>query len=545
MKTMKKLLSLLVAVVMTLAMATTAFAAPATDFAGVTTDENDVVTNKATITISGLDKDATGVNLYQVAYATYDEATGAVTYELTDWTKSVLTAEQQADFINALGGTVGEEAGLAVEKTPNAVASKLFAAITDDAPTVFDTMTLEAGKDEKGEDIMNAAKAEPVGIYLAKVTTNGSTVYNTMMASVNLTVDDKGEWNGVDANDLTAKSETAPDVVKTADEIETGVGEEVNFEINTFFPNYDKETYAADKTTFKLTDTLTALDLDENIEVYVNDEKVDPSTDDVKTYTLTVSGDSFVVAFDGQYILDNATKTVTIKYKATVTEDAVNFDPHMNEVVLEYSKNPNGETDTDTDYTKDYTFDIDGDVTANIFNKTEGDQETKVAGAEFTVYTDSDCSTVYTNGSDCWKEGAAGTVVSGSDGQFKIGGLAEGTYYIKETDSPDGYSINDTVYEVVITTEKSGKELTSFTITVKVDGTEIASNTYTGDNETYTIQSTNETDPTAVDTTNVINTKLAALPSTGGIGTTIFTVVGSLIMIAAVALFFVSRRKRA
>jgi LPXTG-motif cell wall-anchored protein len=44
---------------------------------------------------------------------------------------------------------------------------------------------------------------------------------------------------------------------------------------------------------------------------------------------------------------------------------------------------------------------------------------------------------------------------------------------------------------------------------------------------------------------DVLDTQLSALPSTGGIGTTIFTIAGCLIMVAAAGLFFVSRRKSA
>ena len=91
---------------------------------------------------------------------------------------------------------------------------------------------------------------------------------------------------------------------------------------------------------------------------------------------------------------------------------------------------------------------------------------------------------------------------STEDGKLKIVGLDEGNYHFVEKVAPDGYSINDEGYTVTITRE------------------------------------------TAEDMTlDFEDTKLASLPETGGIGTTIFTVGGCIIMIAAAGLFFASRRK--
>ena len=84
-------------------------------------------------------------------------------------------------------------------------------------------------------------------------------------------------------------------------------------------------------------------------------------------------------------------------------------------------------------------------------------------------------------------------------------GLDEGNYEFKETKAPTGYSVNS--------------ENKAFTITA------------------------NEEKEVTEDAGEFVNTKLSALPETGGIGTTIFTIVGCGIMIAAAGLFFASRRK--
>ena len=89
-------------------------------------------------------------------------------------------------------------------------------------------------------------------------------------------------------------------------------------------------------------------------------------------------------------------------------------------------------------------------------------------------------------------------------------GLDEGTYWFKETKAPSGYSIN-----------AAGKQVTITLPTAKDDG---------------------KLENVSVGAT-LTDTKLSALPSTGGIGTTIFTIGGCAIMIAAAFLFFASRKK--
>ena len=102
------------------------------------------------------------------------------------------------------------------------------------------------------------------------------------------------------------------------------------------------------------------------------------------------------------------------------------------------------------------------------------------------------------------EEGATTTLVA-TNGTLKVTGLDEGNYEFKETKAPTGYSVNS-----------ANK---AFTITAS-DNAEVS-----------------------VDAGQFVNTKLSALPATGGIGTTIFTIVGCGIMIAAAGLFFASRRK--
>ena len=99
-------------------------------------------------------------------------------------------------------------------------------------------------------------------------------------------------------------------------------------------------------------------------------------------------------------------------------------------------------------------------------------------------------------------------VTTGEDGTLKVEGLASGTYTFKEVTAPTGYHINETPTVVELTVSGTATDVFSAT-------------------------------------GNMIDSTLSSLPSTGGIGTTIFTIGGCAIMIIAAALFFASRRKAA
>ena len=110
-------------------------------------------------------------------------------------------------------------------------------------------------------------------------------------------------------------------------------------------------------------------------------------------------------------------------------------------------------------------------------------------------------------------------VFTKEDGKVLVQGLNVGTYYFTEKTAPKGYSINEEAAEaiLVITKENGGVE----TEDGLVAGAVISQ------------------------TTGMTDTKLGALPSTGGIGTTIFTIGGCAIMIIAASLYFANRRKKA
>ena len=113
---------------------------------------------------------------------------------------------------------------------------------------------------------------------------------------------------------------------------------------------------------------------------------------------------------------------------------------------------------------------------------------------------------------------------------------------MKETKAPATYTLNDTVYTIVIeqALDNDGK-LTSWSI--KINGATIADSN--GNKSEFTVSYEGEkiTVSDAKNETQIMNTKISNLPSTGGIGTTIFTIAGCLIMVTAAGLFFASRKR--
>ncbi len=118
---------------------------------------------------------------------------------------------------------------------------------------------------------------------------------------------------------------------------------------------------------------------------------------------------------------------------------------------------------------------------------------------------------IVTSGDQKWYD-VIGTVTTDAQGVAVVKGLDVGTYYFEEVVAPDGYRINETPSNCEVDLVKGDLEHPD-----KITG--------------------------AFGETTMADTKLASLPSTGGIGTTIFTIGGCAIMIAAAALYFVNRRK--
>ena len=213
--------------------------------------------------------------------------------------------------------------------------------------------------------------------------------------------------------------------------------------------------------------------------------------------------------------------TITVTYTAHLNEKAyVNTvgggTDNKNSVYLEYSNNPRISTSLDHTTTSEvcvYTYQL------NNTKHQDSENGPVLEGAGFRLYSNEACNAEDeiklkmnddgTYSRDFSTEGKGVEMLSNKDGQFNVKGLDAGTYYLKETNPPAGYSACPDK-EIVISA------------THDVYNVSLAGNL----------------------SNKIINKKAGGitLPSTGGIGTTLFYVVGGGLMVAAIVLLVTKKR---
>ena len=406
--------------------------------------------------------------------------------------------------------------------------------------------------------------------------------------------------DGVAKSSTVTLTKTAQD--KTSVDADTqhtvAVGDVLDFTVNTQIPGYG-DVYEHPK--FEVTDTLTGLQLvGGTIEVKAGTTTLQLGED--KDYTISPEtydkGATYTINFTETYLKSLKTATpITITYDGTVTVDAANaINQTDNEVTVKYSHNPNNQTDYDVkkDTTQHYTFTLDasgiggGESTSQHGTKTSELVKIGVDAAGNPITSRTETSTIDDEKKETWEgplQGAvfglftdqAGTTplkdkdnnnvtaTTGEDGRMTFTGLDAGIYYLKEISAPDGYVTNSDVYKVEITAETEevtvtetveGKEVTYKTDVLKSykveitdpDGNKTTAANYTFTNETE--EATNndiqwtvmECEEHPFPFTNVKGTEL---PSTGGIGTTIFYLVGTILVLGAGILLVTRRRMKA
>ena len=342
-----------------------------------------------------------------------------------------------------------------------------------------------------------------LGYYL--VDTTLGTLCSLDTTNPNVVMEEKNE---VPTNVKTVQEDSNGNYGTTND---ADIGQTVNFK-STITAQAGAENYVFHD---KMSDGLTYTGV---TGITLNGTAVDASNYNVVTTGLT-DGCTFEVTFT-QAFCDTlkANDQIVISYTATVNENAVVGLPgNPNESKLSYGDSSVAGGDhnvTPPSETVTYTWDVD------VLKYTmDGETEKALAGATFTLSKSADGSNpiaLVSEGNNVYrvaKTGETGTVTeitTDATGKFTIKGLDADTYYLTETAAPAGY--NKLAGPVTIVIGENGV----------VNGTTEA--------------------PQGVDEVKVLNQSGTELPSTGGIGTTVFYVVGGLLVVGAFILLVSKRR---
>lgn len=349
------------------------------------------------------------------------------------------------------------------------------------------------------------------------------------------------------------------------------IGDSVPFKLIGSIPDMS----AYDTYEYIFTDTLSnGLTLQPNtIKVYIAREKNDevnnytPLTQGVH-YTLNTQnigengGGSFTISFadlkTAPYVNEEGRNYVIVTYDATLNAKAeIGLPGNPNDVYLEFSNNPNGDGlgRTAEDTVIVFTYELDG-------TKVDGaNVDTKLEGAEFVLFNGAHTRVAhiengkivgwvnlpagYNQGNykeipyEAWETLNADTNVimtSAAEGVFGVSGLDDGTVYLLEIKAPTGYNLmeRDVRIDIAATTANgqnwNGAANTAFTaLTIAVN----QGNAQNGNTDTGVVNVT------------VTNNQGSTLPETGGMGTTLFYVIGGLLVVSAGTLLVVRFRMRA
>lgn len=473
MKHARKLASLLLALVMVFALATTAFA-----------DDTGATPTPATGTITVANPvEGQTYTAYKIFDVVYDDQ-NHYSYTIgssNPWYGTV--AAYAATEGNGLTLTQVNGGDTYVVTTGNGFSAPDFAAALKKA------INGKTGKTLSGDAGSVTVSGLDLGYYFV-ASANGA-LCNLTTTNPTVTIHDK--------NDMPFE--------KTADKTDVEVGQTVNYTVTGKVPDYTGFT----SYTYKVADTMSdGLTFKKDVKVTVGG--TDVTTACTVTYDANENANSFTVTvpvLDNKYTIGAEIK---VTYSATVNEKAIAV-VSENKAELTYSNNPTNSTET----TKKPPEIVEVYSSKIVIDKYEaGKEDTKLPNAQFVLYkeviSETGSSTLYYKWNETDKkvewvtDMTAATVKTTDDsGAASFDGLANGDYYLVETKAPDGY--NQLTEPHKVTVAGSSTDTTKLTAIAKV-----------------------------------ANSTGTELPSTGGMGTTVFYVLGTVLVMGAVVLLVTKKR---
>lgn len=595
MKTMKSTVARLFALCLTVAMVLSMATMGA--FAGTTPITKE--TQTGTINIRGTDRDVkTPVSLYQIITVNLDKNSYQPKDPMYQWVENVgkWVAEKYPSYVNVIEHktessttytyAVTETFSAKTEENPNGETAgnlSLFYAALASAIEGKEVQLTAKATDFVSGTKDTAVKNMTLGQYLIIADDTGS--YEHKPATATLYPqwgdhDGKPETNEIwyveDANVVLKGDKGTVD--KEPDKPTVSIGDVVTYTVKASVPVYPEDATA---TAFNVGDKMShGLTWDKKVAVYWSengimhtkkegegdDQKEVPDPDylvDTAKYKVVTPKDdeklpddtTFEVRFDyANFIKDySGAKYVHVMYTATINEYAFEEGALGNEAYLGVNTNPYDGGSYETTPTKEtvYTY---GFTVTKVDEKDE-----PLQGVEFKLYSDEKCSNeikfvdkengVYTKATE--EQIKAGTnitttLVTNENGQIQIQGLACGDYYLKETKAPDGYVLPSDVIKITLVDNKDAQggegpdgNLDSCTAegsTVVKDESSVS---------TFAIGGPGDEELQNIFEFKVENHKPGFnLPTTGGMGTVLFTTGGLVIMACGAALVLVTLKKK-
>lgn len=485
----------------------------------------------ATLTVSTKDAKFAGktVNAYKMFSATVSSDGGAVSHTLNDVWKPFF--KNSVGLTDVTDANVNDKANDYVSKLKDSALTAFAAKASNWAQTnnitadATATVSKNAATDGKytatftGLDygyyvvaVPGATVADTNSQYAALVRVHSTTVGVDIKGDLP-TVDKKVQVNGTGQNATDAK-----------------IGDTLTFTLTSTIP--DMSAYST--YTFNFKDTLSkGLTFEQVKSVKVEDKTLSVNTDYTVTpptapnNTLTVAMNDFKAKQQA-----NAGKKITVTYTATLNKDAVvGGAGNVNSATIQYSNNPstNGTGDSEPSKVRVFTYGF-------TVDKYTGDQytdaATRLAGAKFTLAPKNGSAISFVQVSagsatanavyrvaNAGETGATTTITTPANGKVVFEGLKNGEYTLTETEAPAGYNKLASAIGVKVNGQNDGTDTTNATVTI----------TYNNDNgSSYNQTASNGVIP-------VRNKSGAILPSTGGMGTIAFTVIGVLVIALGVA----------
>ena len=478
-KTIKKLMAALLAVALLCVMAVPAFAAEGTAPAATT----------GTVTVQNVVSGKT-YKIYRILdIATHDSDYSSVVYKVNDNWKDFIKSTGNAYFTS-----IDDTTGVVVVK--DGLTSENIAALAEAAKAWLGNHNITADGEQTAaaNDTSIQFTGKKLGYYLLSSsdwgTNNADAIFSLNSSSPNVTVQEK---NGKPTIDKKIIENNTPVENNTA-----GIGDYVQFKLTVNVIDGKPTNYVIHD---KMSAGLTFVNTNEHpVGVTVGSRALNATE---YSFNDSITDDcTFELKINDRILQPN--DVVTVTYWGQINSSAViNPGSNTNEANLTYGTSGNSSWKQTT--TKVFGF--------KVFKHAGTDTDHLLPGAEFRLYKTVGGETYYAqfdaNGlltgwtTDATASGV--TMTSNSTKALVLNGLDAGTYYLEETKAPDGYNkLTDPV-----------------TVTITEDG---------------------KVNETANGTVYVSNNAGATLPSTGGMGTTLFYVIGGGLMVAAVVLLVTKKR---